>query len=74
MIDTGAAGGRSGHGGGDLGLIGDFLDLIENGGESRTSLEASIESHLMAFAAEESRKRNGAAVDPSTLAGEKQTI
>lgn len=58
-IDTGKAAGNSGHGGGDLGLAAAFVDMMENRGENRTSLEASIESHLMAFAAEESRKQDG---------------
>ena len=58
-IDLGSLAGREGHGGGDLGLAAAFVELIENGGENRTSIEASLESHLMAFAAEESRKRDG---------------
>ncbi len=48
--------GESGHGGGDEGLMSAFLRTLR--GESvphRTSARASLESHLMAFAAEESR-------------------
>ncbi|MGB8450803.1 MAG: Gfo/Idh/MocA family oxidoreductase [Anaerocolumna sp.] len=45
-----------GHGGGDFGLIKDFLNLLENDNEtSRSSINKSIESHIMAYAAEQSR-------------------
>lgn len=48
---------REGHGGGDLRLISNFVDLIASGGkgENRTSADISLESHQMAFAAEYSR-------------------
>lgn len=48
------------HGGGDAGLIDDLFDLL-SGKErtSRTNIEASLTSHKIAFAAEESRKQNG---------------
>ena len=59
QIDLEVLGGHEGHGGGDLGLAADFTDLLEKGGGSRTSIEASMESHMIAFAAEESRKRDG---------------
>ncbi len=45
----------SGHGGGDFGLMEDFLAVLRAGGESRTSARASLQSHLMCFAAERSR-------------------
>lgn len=45
----------SGHGGGDYGLLRDFLQVIREGGESRTSAKASLQSHLVCFAAERSR-------------------
>ena len=45
-----------GHGGGDLALVNDFYDMLEGTGETGTTLEASVESHLMALAAEEARK------------------
>ncbi|MEC0243804.1 Gfo/Idh/MocA family oxidoreductase [Paenibacillus dokdonensis] len=50
-------GGHVGHGGGDMGLVKDFLKLVRaNGeGEGLTSAAHSVQSHLMAFAAEESR-------------------
>lgn len=46
-----------GHGGGDFRLLRDFLDVVRDGsGEARTLAEVSLASHLMAFAAEGSRK------------------
>ena len=49
---------RSGHGGGDFGIIRDFLGILRSGGESRTSAAVSLQSHLMCFAAERSRLEN----------------
>ena len=48
----------SGHGGGDYGIMRDFLHVLRNGGQSRTSAEVSVQSHLICFAAERSRKEN----------------
>lgn len=47
----------SGHGGGDAGIMQSFIKLIQNQGndESLTSADVSIQSHIMVFAAEESR-------------------
>ena len=45
----------SGHGGGDFGLVRDFLTVLRHGGESRSSARASLQSHLICFAAERSR-------------------
>jgi predicted dehydrogenase len=48
-----------GHGGGDHGIMEDFISLIETGkGKALTSADVSVESHIMAFAAEESRVSN----------------
>ena len=44
-----------GHGGGDLMMVGDFYDALCGKGSLGTSLDRSIESHLMALAAEKSR-------------------
>jgi predicted dehydrogenase len=57
----------SGHGGGDEAIVRGFLRLIADGreGASLTSAGASVQSHMMAFAAEESRLNHGA---PVTLA------
>jgi len=44
------------HGGGDYRLTMDFMDALENKNvELRTSIDRSIESHLMAYAAEQAR-------------------
>jgi predicted dehydrogenase len=52
-----------GHGGGDAGVMRAFIAAIQNpGGPVLTGVRASLESHLLAFAAEESRA-SGAAVD-----------
>ncbi len=48
-----------GHGGGDYGLISTLYDAITGDGDPRTSLAASVESHLMGICAEESRKAGG---------------
>ncbi|MFD2331032.1 Gfo/Idh/MocA family protein [Cohnella sp. GCM10020058] len=57
-IAWGGSGGHVGHGGGDERLMQDFVRLVGEGGGSgggRTSAEQSVQSHLMAFAAEKSR-------------------
>ena len=48
----------SGHGGGDYGIMADFLRVLREGGESRSSAEISLQSHLICFAAERSRKES----------------
>src|SRR5699024_8128091 len=42
-----------GHGGGDTGIMEEFVSLILEGGEGLSSMEKSIESHIMSFAAKE---------------------
>lgn len=50
---------NGGHGGGDYGIMKDFISLIKDGtGKALTSADVSVESHIMAFAAEESRVTN----------------
>lgn len=52
----------SGHAGGDRVMVEEFLDVLSGEKEESpyvTSLEQSMQSHYCAFAAEESRKRNG---------------
>ena len=47
---------KSGHGGGDYGIIKDFISMVQNkNGDYKTSALKSVESHIMAFAAEHSR-------------------
>ena len=48
-----------GHGGGDIGLVNAFYQALLSQENLCTTLESSIESHLMAFAAEESRLHDG---------------
>ena len=48
-----------GHGGGDVMLVRDFYKAL-SGEELETTLERSIESHLMGLAAEKSRKSGNA--------------
>ena len=53
----------SGHGGGDFGLMRSFCRLIAAGGtEGLTGVDASVESHVMALAAEASRRDGGRTV------------
>jgi predicted dehydrogenase len=47
----------AGHGGGDLGLVRDFIQAVGNNNPSilSSTIDASVESHVMGFRAEESR-------------------
>ena len=52
----------SGHAGGDNRLIHDFLVAVEKGADEealRTGIDVSIQSHLIALAAEQSRLAGG---------------
>jgi hypothetical protein len=51
---------NDGHGGGDTGIMKSFIDFIlyKSKSDSLTSANASLESHILAFAAEESRLNN----------------
>jgi predicted dehydrogenase len=56
----------SGHGGGDNEMLKQFFDSLEAGKHNASStIENSILSHAMAFAAEESRLKNGKAINIS---------
>ncbi len=57
------------HGGGDRGLLLSFLDYMEGKGPDNTitTLEESVESHLAALAAEESRLKNGMPIEIASL-------
>lgn len=48
----------SGHGGGDIGIIRNFIEAVQqnNPGLLSSTIDVSIESHIMAFKGEESRK------------------
>lgn len=54
----------SGHGGGDIRMVKQFADYVMTGKrtDSITDLDISLESHLIALAAEESRKRQGKSI------------
>ncbi len=58
----------SGHAGGDNGLMDDFISFMEHrdSEKSRSDISVSVESHLMAAAAEESRL-TGRTVDMETV-------
>src|SRR5690606_6673244 len=60
---------ESGHQGGDDGIMRQFLSDIRNEQylDTLTSAEASLESHLMAFAAEQSRESEGVVIDMKTF-------
>jgi len=61
----------AGHGGGDRGLILSVLDYLEGKEDNGTitTLETSVESHLAALAAEESRLKNGMPVEIAPMRG-----
>lgn len=50
--------GGGGHGGGDHGVMANFVQVLRGQAEPLTSARASLESHLMAFAAEAARRQN----------------
>lgn len=52
-----SSGHHEGHGGGDFGLVAAFLDSLQgnSGGAAASTARAALESHLMAFAAEQAR-------------------
>ena len=50
---------RSGHGGGDYGIVRSFINTIQGRpDDSVTTARESLESHLLAFAAEEARLKH----------------
>ena len=52
----------SGHGGGDVGLMAAFVRAVRDPATALTTARSALESHLMAFAADEAR-RTGEVVD-----------
>lgn len=62
--------GESGHGGGDEGVIRDFLaGLHGKPSIHQTTARASLQSHMLAFASEYSRTHGGVVVDMLKFAG-----
>jgi len=51
--------GDSGHGGGDAAVMSAFVQALREKGVAQTGARESLESHLMAFAAEEARVEGG---------------
>ena len=49
----------SGHGGGDNRMLDEMFSALELGGETASSVKTSVRTHMMAFAAEKSRKSGG---------------
>lgn len=64
------------HGGGDQGIMRDFLrDMKQSDkSESISSATTSLDSHLMAFAAEESRLNEGKSIDMNQFHREKMAV
>ena len=59
----------SGHGGGDVRLVKDLLDLVQNEsapGSALTSIDKSTQSHFISLALEESRIHNSQMIDMDT--------
>ena len=69
VIDLNQSGASfAGHGGGDEGLMDDLCRLIASGStESLTGVSQSVESHVMALAAEASRREGGRTVELDTF-------
>ena len=69
VIDlSGSANNLAGHGGGDGGLMDHMYELISSGGtQGLTSVDASVESHVMALAAEASRVAGGKTIELATF-------
>lgn len=65
VIDLGATANEfAGHGGGDMGIMDYICNLVAGGGtDGLTSVDVSVESHVMALAAEASRLAGGKVID-----------
>ena len=62
-VDLPTEGSDYAHGGGDARLIDSLYDMMEGKATMQTSLEASVESHLIGIKAEESRLLGGKLLD-----------
>ena len=59
-----------GHGGSDFAMMREFVELVATGAtDSKTGAAASVESHLVTLAAEESRLQGGAPIDIASWKG-----
>lgn len=63
----------SGHGGGDIRMLDELIDLLVEGRmtPNLTSIDRSVESHLIALAAEQSRVEHGRVIEKHEWLGEK---
>lgn len=69
VMDLSRLSGLSGHGGGDEGIMDALCSLVREGKTTAlTSIDASLESHVMAFAAEASRLDGGRSIDLQAFA------
>jgi len=66
IVPRGPQGDGSGHGGGDVGVMTGFVRAVRDPSTAQTTARESLESHLMAFAAEQARV-NGAVVSMNEL-------
>lgn len=64
---------QGGHGGGDYGIMSDFVRVLRGEIEPLTDARTSLESHLLAFAAEEARLA-GTVVDMSAFRAHAETL
>lgn len=62
VIDLNAPGETDGHSGGDMSMIGELIDSYRSGRVMQTALDQSIDSHVAALAAEESRLNGGKSI------------
>ena len=68
VIDVGCSAGNTGHGGGDAGLMDHMCRLAAGEMDGcPTSIDASVESHVMALAAEASRLAGGEVIQLSAF-------
>jgi hypothetical protein len=68
-----AAAASSGHGGGDYGLMKSFVRAVRDPATALTTARESLESHLMAFAADQARI-NGSVVDMNDFRTQAETL
>jgi predicted dehydrogenase len=69
LVDSGAVG----HGGGDEGIMADFVQVLRGEIAPLTTARVSLESHLLAFAAEEARLR-GQVVDMAAFRAQAEMV
>lgn len=60
--------GTTGHSGGDEGIMEEFVSILRGTRENTNTIAQSVHSHVMAFAAEESRLHDGQVVDIDAFA------